>query len=122
MKLAILFFSAESFSNTHKFIRAHFSVSDPRTADLFLVRSPLTLIGILAAYTYFVTEWGPQFMKHRKAFDLRTTMIVYNIVQVLMNVYIFVQVRTIGSILDFIPLHVLLLVFLLRARPTPQSV
>ena len=69
-------------------------VLDPRCKDLFLIRSPLTLISILAGYVYFVTKWGPQFMRKRRALDLRKTMMIYNIAQIIMNVAIFCEVRT----------------------------
>ncbi|KAK6634784.1 hypothetical protein RUM44_000031 [Polyplax serrata] len=75
-----------SFSNYYNFIFK--DLADPRTNDWFLIASPMPGLSIIAAYLYFVTTWGPRYMKHRKPFELKTTLIVYNFLQVLMSTYL----------------------------------
>jgi hypothetical protein len=52
-------------------------------------------MAIIALYLYFVNIAGPRFMKDRKPYQMKVTLIVYNFLQVLVSVYIFVEVRTI---------------------------
>lgn len=72
---------------------------DPRTEDLPLVGSPLYMVGIITLYLCFVNKWGPKFMAHRKAYDLQNVMIVFNLIQILGNLYIMVFVSN-GLLLD----------------------
>ncbi|KFB34999.1 AGAP003195-PA-like protein [Anopheles sinensis] len=62
---------------------------DMRSAHLPLAGSPWPLATLLATYLYVVLYAGPRFMAHRKPFDLRNVIRVYNIVQVLINSVIF---------------------------------
>ncbi|KAG5864676.1 hypothetical protein JTB14_022824 [Gonioctena quinquepunctata] len=63
---------------------------DKRIDDLGLLwmSSPLQPILILAGYLYFVLKWGPEFMKDRKPFDLKNVIIMYNAIQIVLNLYI----------------------------------
>jgi hypothetical protein len=49
----------------------------------------LTIVG---AYLYFVLSWGPRYMQHRKAYSLSNVLIVYNMAQVLVSVFLFYEV------------------------------
>lgn len=69
------------------------NLSDPRTNDWLLIKSPLPAAGILIAWLYFVTSWGPKFMANRKPFQLEKTLIVYNFFQVALSIYIFYEVK-----------------------------
>ncbi|XP_049875454.1 elongation of very long chain fatty acids protein AAEL008004-like [Pectinophora gossypiella] len=62
--------------------------SDPRTRGLLLATNPIPLAIILISYLYFCTSWGPNFMKDRKPFALKNTLIAYNAFQVLFSVYL----------------------------------
>lgn len=79
-----------------------FYVSDPRTNDWFLIGSPMPGLTILAAYLYFITTWGPRYMKHRKPYELKNTLIIYNFIQVLVSIYLVYEVsirkRLIGEL------------------------
>lgn len=76
---------------------------DPRTEHLPLVGSPLVIVGVITLYLCFVNKWGPRWMEHRKAFDLQNVMILFNLVQILGNLYIMVFVSTLnGFIFDII--------------------
>lgn len=61
---------------------------DPRTEDMFLMSSPIPIIVIVTLWFFFICKWGPQLMKNREPFNIKKIMIVYNIVQVLCNMYI----------------------------------
>nr|CAD7410953.1 unnamed protein product [Timema cristinae] len=62
--------------------------SDPRTADWFLMSSPMPLLIILISYLYFVNKAGPRYMKDRKPYDLRNLMLAYNALQIVFSVYL----------------------------------
>uniref|UniRef100_A0A182PT22 Elongation of very long chain fatty acids protein n=1 Tax=Anopheles epiroticus TaxID=199890 RepID=A0A182PT22_9DIPT len=65
---------------------------DMRSAHLPLAGSPWPLMLLLATYLYGVLHAGPRFMAQRKAYDLRSVIRVYNIVQVLINSVIFLWI------------------------------
>lgn len=67
-------------------------VADYRTNDWPLITSPVPGLTILGAYLYFVLSWGPKYMANRKPYKLERLLIVYNLLQVLVSVYIFVEV------------------------------
>lgn len=66
--------------------------TDPRTKDLPFLGSPLAVIITLTVYLGFVRGRGQEWMKNRKAFDLTRIMNVYNVLQVLANLYVFLRV------------------------------
>lgn len=59
--------------------------SDHRVDHLPLIGSPLPVIGLVAAYLYFVYSLGPKFMADRKPFNLNSIINIYNLVQVITN-------------------------------------
>ncbi|XP_058455920.1 elongation of very long chain fatty acids protein AAEL008004-like [Malaya genurostris] len=61
---------------------------DPRTTGLLLLNPPWMPVVLIASYLYFVRNLGPRIMANRKAFDLRWTMLLYNILQVIFNIYL----------------------------------
>nr|UTI67607.1 elongation-very long chain-fatty acids-protein-4 [Kerria lacca] len=66
-------------------------IADERTKTYFLVESPFLMIAILFCYVYFVTNVGPRMMKKKRAFNLKSVMIVYNIFQIFINSFLFVE-------------------------------
>ncbi|XP_037807392.1 elongation of very long chain fatty acids protein [Lucilia sericata] len=62
-------------------------LADPRTNDWFLIKSPVPTLTILSIYLCFVLSWGPKFMKDRKPFKLEKTLVVYNLFQVIISVW-----------------------------------
>ncbi|XP_075155789.1 very long chain fatty acid elongase AAEL008004-like isoform X1 [Haematobia irritans] len=62
---------------------------DTRTEDAFLMSRPGTVFGILAVYLLIVRKIGPAFMANRKPYNIQPLMQFYNIMQVLMNAYMF---------------------------------
>lgn len=73
-------------------------IIDPRTADWFLVHSPIPVIFITAMYFFTVKEWLPKFMENRPAYDLRKVLVYYNLLQVVLSGYIVVMVITLENI------------------------
>uniref|UniRef100_A0A8W8I464 Elongation of very long chain fatty acids protein n=1 Tax=Magallana gigas TaxID=29159 RepID=A0A8W8I464_MAGGI len=65
-------------------------MSDPRTQDWFMVRSPAPILLSIGVYLYLV-KLGPVWMKSRKAYDLKNPMIVYNCCMVLLSMYMFYE-------------------------------
>lgn len=66
--------------------------ADPRTKSWPLSGSPTKLLLILGTYLYFCINFGPKYMKDRKPFELKKTLIIYNIVQVILSVVLVVEV------------------------------
>lgn len=74
--------------------------------------SPWQVFVIVVVYLYFVTGYGQKWMEKRKQYELTGLINIYNIFQVLANLYIFVLVRlayTSKSIFNHIPSSGLLL-------------
>lgn len=63
------------------------SFADRRTND-FLLSSPVSLSLLIGIYLYVVKVTAPNFMRNRKPFNLRNILIVYNIFQILANIYL----------------------------------
>lgn len=98
--MQIIFFS--SFPNLHQ---QHLRCLDPRTNDWPLMKSPVPGVSIILLYLYFVNVAGPRFMKDRKPYQMKTTLIVYNFLQVLVSVYIFVEVSHLLVHIYILALH-----------------
>ncbi|KOC64048.1 Elongation of very long chain fatty acids protein 1 [Habropoda laboriosa] len=62
--------------------------ADPRTNVLPFIGSPILIPLILFSYLYFVLKCGPDFMKNRKPYNLKTFTQFYNVFQVLVNIFI----------------------------------
>lgn len=58
---------------------------DLRTKSWFLSNSPGPLFMILIAYLYFCLSAGPRYMRDRKPYELKTTLLVYNALQVVFS-------------------------------------
>jgi elongation of very long chain fatty acids protein 7 len=61
-----------------------------------MMSSPWPTITLCAAYVYISTGLGPMVMKDRPAFELRKTIMVYNIFQVVLSAYILVEACAAG--------------------------
>jgi hypothetical protein len=69
----------------------NFMFSDKRVKDWFLMSSPLPTITICLSYAFIVKILGPWLMRNRKPFQLRKTLIYYNLFQVLFSTWIFYE-------------------------------
>lgn len=65
--------------------------SDPRVKDWFLMSSPFPTLAICLSYGLLVTKIGPKLMENRKPFELRTPIIIYNLIQVLLSTWLFYE-------------------------------
>ncbi|CAH1997748.1 unnamed protein product [Acanthoscelides obtectus] len=64
------------------------SLGDSRIHELWILGKPVQIVAITTTYLYFVLKLGPQLMKNRKAFDIKMLMMVYNVLQIVLNAYI----------------------------------
>ncbi|KAM7343758.1 very long chain fatty acid elongase F-like [Cochliomyia hominivorax] len=62
---------------------------DPRTYDIPLCNSYYKIISLMVLYVLLVQKVLPEFMANRKPYDLRNIIQIYNILQFLLNSYIF---------------------------------
>nr|CAD7426271.1 unnamed protein product [Timema monikensis] len=62
---------------------------DPRTIDWFLVRNPIYLVIIMMTFVYFIQYLGPKFMMDRNPFDLSRLIMIFNVTQIVYNVWMF---------------------------------
>lgn len=76
----------ESSENTSKYF------SDTRI-DHLPFTSPLSAILISISYVYFVKSCGPSFMSKRKPFAIEKLIIIYNLIQIILNVALFSYVN-----------------------------
>ncbi|CAH1375598.1 hypothetical protein MTP99_017011 [Tenebrio molitor] len=70
--------------------------SDPRVNDWFLMSSPFPTMCICLTYAYTVKVIGPRLMENRKPFDLKYTLILYNLFQVIFSTYLFYESAAAG--------------------------
>ena len=64
---------------------------DRRSDSYPLLNSPGLMVMISLAYVLFVTWLGPRWMRDRKAFDLKNTLMAYNLFQVVLSIYMVVE-------------------------------
>lgn len=67
-------------------------ILDKRVKNWLLMDNPGPLLMILAAYFLFVLKLGPQFMEHRKPFNLNIVIRTYNIFQIVVCTIIIFKV------------------------------
>lgn len=67
-------------------------IPDQRVKDWFLMSSPLPTLLICLTYAYGVKVVGPKLMENRKPFNLRNTIIFYNLFQVIFSCWLFYEV------------------------------
>ncbi|XP_053670776.1 elongation of very long chain fatty acids protein AAEL008004-like [Anopheles nili] len=61
---------------------------DPRVENYPLLGSPWPIVVIIVLYLQFVSNWGHRIMENRTPFQLTTVMNTYNLIQIVMNLYI----------------------------------
>lgn len=68
-----------------------FLLPDPYSKDDFLL-SPYFIIGCFVVYFYLIKVFGPKFMEKRPPYKMRNIILVYNITQIVINVWLTYQV------------------------------
>lgn len=66
-------------------------ISDPIMDSWPLFRSPFPVLSILAFYVIFVLYLGPKYMKQRKPYDLKWIIRVFNVCQIVHNIYMIIR-------------------------------
>lgn len=94
IKFNLRYFFHLLFHPTHfsSLLRFNNTSEDERIKDLFLISSPWPVFAIVASYLVFVNGKGQQWMKERESFKLNGVINVYNVIQVFLNLYLFVGV------------------------------
>ncbi|XP_066993702.2 very long chain fatty acid elongase AAEL008004 [Anabrus simplex] len=80
----------------HTYNYLFYDLADPRTNNLFLIPSPFPGLALVASYVYITKFLGPRLMMDRKPFELKKIIQLYNVVQIIANVYIFAQCLRLG--------------------------
>jgi hypothetical protein len=76
------------------------SYHDPRTDGYPLMESPVPHMVVLAFYLFAVAK-GPQWMKTRPAFELRTVLVLYNLALVVLSTYMFYEFLAAGWFMNY---------------------
>ncbi|KAJ9590203.1 hypothetical protein L9F63_016692, partial [Diploptera punctata] len=71
-------------------------ILDMRSADWFLLDNISFPLTIVFFYLYFVLYLGPRLMKNREPFRLDAILKIYNIMQIILNVYIVKEAIGVG--------------------------
>lgn len=66
--------------------------TDKRVDGFYLMSSPFPTLLICAGYIYFIKYLGPRLMRDRRPFELKGVIIFYNIIQLLLNIYLVYKV------------------------------
>ncbi|XP_025269074.1 elongation of very long chain fatty acids protein AAEL008004-like [Camponotus floridanus] len=61
--------------------------SEPLTREWPMMSSPFPLMFIIFGYLYFVLYGGPRYMKNRPPYKLKTFILLYNLIQILVNLW-----------------------------------
>jgi len=85
------FESVNRSSNIVEFYNELWSRRDLRVDDWLLMSSPWPTVSLSIAYWYICLILGPTLMKDRPAFELKKTIQAYNVFQVALSAYIFVE-------------------------------
>ncbi|XP_011863246.1 PREDICTED: elongation of very long chain fatty acids protein AAEL008004-like [Vollenhovia emeryi] len=67
----------------HLFVELSYS----QTREWLFLSSPLPLLLITLAYLYFIYYAGPRYMKNRPPYKLRTVILIYDLIQILINLW-----------------------------------
>lgn len=70
--------------------------ADPRVEQWPLMGSPVPTIGLCLSYVCLVKWAGPCLMKRRQPLNIRPVMIAYNLTMVLLSLYLFLKLGTLG--------------------------
>jgi hypothetical protein len=68
-------------------------LTDSRVKNYAFVDTPLPTIALVLVYLSWVLVIGPFYMRDRKPYSLKNTLIYYNAFQVFLSGYMFYEVR-----------------------------
>lgn len=75
-----------------------FFFADNRSKAYPLVDNPIPTVALVLIYLACVMVIGPFYMRDRKPFKLKNTLIYYNAFQVILSGYMFYEVRTCSGV------------------------
>uniref|UniRef100_A0A1B0AU14 Elongation of very long chain fatty acids protein n=1 Tax=Glossina palpalis gambiensis TaxID=67801 RepID=A0A1B0AU14_9MUSC len=78
-----------NFSELQTLIR---SSKDSRVQDWFFMSSPVNMMILILVYILIVVRIGPSLMKNRAPYNLKYTLTIYNIFQMIYNSYLFIMI------------------------------
>ena len=87
-----ILFQMEMLANLTRTYDAMWEKRDKRMDHLPLMGSPIPTMIICATYVYIVKVAGPNYMANRKPMEIKSFLIFYNMTQVILSTYIFVEV------------------------------
>lgn len=76
-------------------------IADTRTNHWFLISSPVSIILLSLAYLYFVLKCGPRYMKDRNPYKLHQFIRLYNVFQIVTNVWFVYEAIDAGWYRDY---------------------
>jgi len=87
-----ILFSEEAVATfRHYYYDIWVQTGDPRINKFPLMEGgPWSILGVIAAYVYFVKVLGPEWMSSRKPYNLKPVILAYNIIMVIVNASFFV--------------------------------
>lgn len=62
-------------------------LADPRTSGWTFMGSPIPIVAIICFYLFFATRLGPWLMRNREPYNIRSIVLVYNLVMVALSSY-----------------------------------
>nr|CAD7429080.1 unnamed protein product [Timema monikensis] len=74
------------------------AIKDLKIGSWFLMSGPGPVLSIVAAYLLFVMKLGPWVMKDRKPYRLQEILVLYNLVQVVLSVYLCAMAINAGAL------------------------
>lgn len=92
---------AEGSNGMATFYNELWKLRDKRVDDWPLMSSPWPTLTLCAAYVYGSLVLGPTLMRDRQPFEMKKTIQVYNIFQVVLSAYILVEACLVGWLNDY---------------------
>ncbi|XP_043249765.1 elongation of very long chain fatty acids protein AAEL008004-like isoform X1 [Colletes gigas] len=77
----------------HEILDKH---ADQRTTNWFMMSSPFPTLFICLCYVYAVKVLGPKLMENRKPFQLKNTLVFYNMFQMMFSAWLFYEIGMSG--------------------------
>ncbi|XP_054287508.1 elongation of very long chain fatty acids protein 7-like [Macrosteles quadrilineatus] len=93
-----------TFNETFPHLKA-LIYEDAMVDSWMLMSSPVSIVGLVAAYLGFVLYLGPKMMETRKPYDLKIAMMPYNLIQVVWNFYLVAMLFTTDGALSYLLKH-----------------
>ena len=82
--------------NLSSFYDNLWTLRDKRVDNWLMMNSPWPTVSLCLGYIYVSTIFGPAVMKNRPAFNLKKTIMVYNLFQVIFSAYVFYEACVAG--------------------------